>query len=426
MLTFHHTLPITLPYPIYVPDQEEDILFFDIETTGLSSKNSIVYLIGIIYYKEQHWNLTQLLANTIPSEVNLIQEFLEYAKNYKRIIHYNGTSFDLPFLMERCKIHGIEHSLLTIESYDIYQALRGIKHLLPVTDLKLKTLENYMNYHRVDKYSGNELIQIYAQYLGRLQADKLHQKTQTINDCPADTSSALVFQDVLLLHNKEDLLGLIQITPLLYLCQWMMPHKHTTNTNNPYYLLNSNTTPYLNEIEIHTEEKNNCYCILLVLPFSLQISEEYWCPVVQDTRIEYSKDISSLDHIVLTIHNTKLNLRIPIYQGELKHFYNNPKDYYYLPTEDMAIHKSIAQYVDKEFKTKAKASNCYIKLHSNFIFQPEDIYHPCFSFDHKQIVKFFELSNIEFRNTTDFYPLGRSMLYYILSNKNTIIKSNNK
>ena len=50
--------------------------------------------------------------------------------------------------------------------------------------------------------------------------------------------------------------------------------------------------------------------------------------------------------------NQFLCLLVIIYQGELKHFYPNYREYYYLPHEDRAIHKSVALYVDRNFRTK--------------------------------------------------------------------------
>ena len=44
---------------------KERIVFFDIETTGLSSKNASIYLIGTVSYEEGAWQLTQLFAESM-------------------------------------------------------------------------------------------------------------------------------------------------------------------------------------------------------------------------------------------------------------------------------------------------------------------------------------------------------------------------
>uniref|UniRef100_UPI000B13B1EB hypothetical protein n=1 Tax=Clostridium sp. NkU-1 TaxID=1095009 RepID=UPI000B13B1EB len=56
-----------------------------------------------------------------------------------------------------------------------------------------------------------------------------------------------------------------------------------------------------------------------------------------------------------------LTATIDLYEGELKFFYPDYKNYYYLIYEDKAIHKSVAEYVDKEARTKATAKTCYTR-----------------------------------------------------------------
>lgn len=52
-------------------------------------------------------------------------------------------------------------------------------------------------------------------------------------------------------------------------------------------------------------------------------------------------------------------IAVMLLQTTLKCFFKNTKDYYYLPEEDQAIHKSVSQYVDKNRRVRANAQNCY-------------------------------------------------------------------
>ncbi|MBP5385209.1 MAG: hypothetical protein K5649_06030 [Lachnospiraceae bacterium] len=70
-----------------------------------------------------------------------------------------------------------------------------------------------------------------------------------------------------------------------------------------------------------------------------------------------------------------LKVRVPIVHDELKLFFENYKDYYYLPTEDMCILKSAAHGVDPAYRVNAKKETCYTK-HSGFFI-------PQFSSDQK-------------------------------------------
>ena len=56
----------------------------------------------------------------------------------------------------------------------------------------------------------------------------------------------------------------------------------------------------------------------------------------------------------------------------------SPKDYYYLPAEDIAVHKSIASAVDKEHRVQANASNCYGKKYAIFLPQYDAMFSPVF------------------------------------------------
>ena len=48
-----------------------------------------------------------------------------------------------------------------------------------------------------------------------------------------------------------------------------------------------------------------------------------------------------------------------IYNGSLRYYHTDVKNYRYLPLEGYAIHKSAAQYVDKSRREKAVRENCY-------------------------------------------------------------------
>ena len=52
---------------------------------------------------------------------------------------------------------------------------------------------------------------------------------------------------------------------------------------------------------------------------------------------------------------------------EMKYFFKDYKNYYYLPMEHMAIHKSIAAYVDDAHKEKATKDNAFTTKTGSFI-----------------------------------------------------------
>lgn len=332
MLTIEKKCSGILSYPL---PQKEKTLFFDIETTGFSPKTSALYLIGVLYYKKNSWHLKQWFANDYMSEKEILTSFFSFLANFHCLVHYNGLGFDIPFLKEKCSQHQLikEIELLDkISQIDIYKHIFPHKKKLKVENIKQKTLEAFLHIQREDIYHGGQLIKIYQKYI---------KQCQTGNN--AETNSLM---HTLLLHNEEDLTGMLEFSGVLYLIDLLEGSMDFTMVS---------ITP-----------KKNQMTITATLPSSFP------CPLTYTGNGD-----------TLIIKENSLFLQICSYQGELKFFYENYKDYYYLPMEDTAIHKSVAAFVDKDYRQKAKRENCYQRKEG--IFYP--IYHtsisPLFRSDYK-------------------------------------------
>ncbi len=92
-------------------------------------------------------------------------------------------------------------------------------------------------------------------------------------------------------------------------------------------------------------------------------------------------------------HKEDGKLRVPLYEEELKYFYSNYKDYYYLPKEDIAVHKSVASFVDKEYREQATARNCYTRKISSYLPQWDAVFVPFFKRNYDDKALFFELTD---------------------------------
>ena len=101
-----------------------------------------------------------------------------------------------------------------------------------------------------------------------------------------------------------------------------------------------------------------------------------WVEKENDNRLEikltgdfyfYKPVCISSDQIHLTFENRYVWIQIPVYNMEARFFYENYKDYYYLPSEDRALHKSVAEYVEKEYRIRATKETCYIKKTGAFL-----------------------------------------------------------
>ena len=122
-----------------------------------------------------------------------------------------------------------------------------------------------------------------------------------------------------------------------------------------------------------------------------------------NTRYEYKLTFGKLENVAL------------------KFFYKDYKNYFYLPNEDMAIHKSMATFIDKDKKIKATKDNCYTKITDTFILIPDkpalqkkytidddSIFEEIKIFkddDNKSFIRLCELNDNEFLNSFVNYIL---------------------
>jgi uncharacterized protein len=427
MITFETKVEAKLNYPINIPYELDDIIFFDIETTGLSANTSYLYLIGCMFYKDNTWNMIQWFADDMASESLIIESFSQKIKSYKRLIHFNGSGFDIPFILKKCQQHNIPNPFEGIESFDIYRKLNPYKKKLPLANLKLKTIENYIHIHRDDLYSGEELIQIYANYLGKVQYERLHERTQNkISANIIDKSIPLLLNqtnksqnpssnellNTLLLHNLEDIKGLIKVADMLLFVDFLESFTQES--------LQKNHTQLFRLENITKSEDNTNVLFDMLLPYELPNAVNWSLALSELTNTvndNLDKKLENLE-FKLEVFENRIRLKIPIYHGELKVFYENYREYYYLPIEDYAIHQSIAQYVDKEYRVKAKPATCYTKISGSFIPQPGDIYLPTLKTSYTDKINYFDINNL-FLDDSSIYDYINSILNLILTNKKT-------
>lgn len=349
---------IRLKYPLEKLADIKDILFFDIETTGFSPGNSQIYIIGVAYIdtdtpvtiEENSFLYTfyirQLFAQSLSDEILILKDFIELSKHFKVLLHFNGDNFDIPFVEKSLKQYNISDNLSALISIDLYKKIRSLKKLLSLDRLNQTSIEKFLGIDRKDVYNGGELIYIYSKYIKSPGSKELN---------------------ILLLHNFEDVCGLITICSML-----------------SYFDFFKSNFKYLN----HSIDKIDDVNSILTIHCSSDIS--------LPNRLNINNEVLNI-----TIDNNHMEICYRIYSGIAKYFFNNYKDYFYLPAEDSAIHKSVGVFVDKAAKKKATKDTAYIKKNSTYLMIYGDIGLPVFSKDYSDKYKYVELSDIDF-NDIDF------------------------
>ena len=152
---------LKIEYDISLLAPLENILFIDIETTGLSSKTASLYIIGACSYKGNAWNGIQWFAEKPEEEINILNAFFTFASDYSVLIHFNGNQFDLPFILGRCEVLNLSYNFDNFDGIDIYKRVALCKHFLQLPNCKQKSIEKFLHLDREDKYSGGEMVKFY-------------------------------------------------------------------------------------------------------------------------------------------------------------------------------------------------------------------------------------------------------------------------
>ncbi len=342
-------------------------LFLDIETTGLSPASTTLYMIGMAAMDDngQTWRLTQWMAENKQEEPLLLSEFLRFLEPYDTLIHFNGITFDLFYLEEKLKQFQMASPLSEKKSLDLYRIFRPLKSLLGLNHMDQRTLQSFLGQKRSDPYNGKSLISVWHQYA-------------------AGPDPALA--DMLLLHNQEDLCGmtsLLGLSTYQALLDGMFSVKSCKFQDNSAVITLSLKYPLPQNIQtgrpVIPGRRN-----ISAKDCTSRRSETSSAAAVpdlfsqHDSAADSSKQRLPSAQYVLMTNFTSAALEIPAFEGELLYFFPDYRDYYYLPLERQAVHRSVAAFVDRKHRVPAKRSNCFTRKTSTFLPQPDRLVTPLF------------------------------------------------
>lgn len=364
MKTIEYIEPISdnTSFPEYYRQLFPDarLLFFDIETTGFIAKNTTLYLIGVLWYEKDGIHILQWFNEDGYSEKEILSSFSAFCKNFTHLVHFNGLGFDLPYLKQKSELLQLPFDVDThLAQIDIFKEIRSYKKIFLLDNMKQVSIEQFLGILRKDTYSGGDLIHVYQRYVARPEKE---------------------LENLLLLHNHDDLLGMPSISTIL------------------------NYKAFFEQIHISDLEASITDNHLL-LSFTF------------DASARLPKRISlTCNGIYLNAFEQKASLSIPILQDTLQHYFKDYKNYYYLPAEDMAVHKSIAAYVDAQNKEKATKNTCYVKKTDAFI--------PCYQAEEYDSFKFCATDKQGYQTLTSIQSADYSKQNEYIQNTLLAIRKN--
>lgn len=330
---------------------KERIVFFDIETTGLKAGSSQLYLIGTATFEDGGWVLRQFFAESPGEEMVVLKSFKDLVNSRASagrpiLVSYNGDTFDIPYLKSVGIQYGLGDIFQNTISFDLYRFIKPCKEIMGTPNMRLKTVEKLCGICREDTYDGGELIYVYEEFLRLKNILKGGCEDNELNDGLKENCLKC-----LLLHNAEDVADMPKVMELY-----------------GYRLLKDGDFDFLSAEVIEVPKVKGKSGLVLDVKFKLRTSlpKEFY-----KERPGMTVSASGEDPLLL-------ELCLDIYCGELRYYFVDYKNYYYLPAEDRAVHKSLASFVPADHRVKATAATCYTRKEGRFFPEPAPIFVPVF------------------------------------------------
>ena len=304
----------------------EDMLLLNVETTGLRPSSSFVYMISAGYRKEDDIFCRTWLADSRRDEEAILEEIYKLAPSFHRICTYGGNAFAFRFLKERRAIYCETPLFEGIQLIDLQKGFRPLLQILPLAHLKKEDLESFLAFDRHGVKTGKELIPVYQAW----ERDKSMQS-----------------RDPLLLHAQEDIRFLSAALEL---------------------------TSYLDFLQAKWEK-----LFLSETPDGVLFDIRLLSPVPKPA--SWTTDYASF-----TLTGCTAQVLSAAFSGQLRYFLpGSVNDYYYLPAEDTAIHRSVAQFVDRKERVKATPETCYTNRAGLFLPVPGNFPGPLFHVSYRSV-----------------------------------------
>jgi uncharacterized protein YprB with RNaseH-like and TPR domain len=150
----------------------EDFLFVDVEATGLTAGTPL-FLVGALFHSSADLKIVQMFARDYTEEAALLHHFTDVLANKEVVISFNGKSYDLPYIRDRCIFHGVPFKLGCTHIDMLHEARRRWRTRLP--NCKLQTLEKHICHRRrTGDIPGAEIPDAYHRYVHTGNVSQIH------------------------------------------------------------------------------------------------------------------------------------------------------------------------------------------------------------------------------------------------------------
>lgn len=139
---------ITIKKKIISKNINDNDLVFDIETTGFDFKRDKLVLLGLVKKIKGSSYIIQYFAEKDSEEIRLLKIYLKEVKD-KRLISFNGDTFDIGFLNSRLEAYELM-PYFPEKSLDIYRLIKKNSKFFHYDSMKLTDIEKLIGIDRDD------------------------------------------------------------------------------------------------------------------------------------------------------------------------------------------------------------------------------------------------------------------------------------
>jgi len=193
MWTFTQTVSGARRAQFRSPFPDGPIAYLDIETTGLWARRDQLTVVGIAVETRHGRRLDQHFVDEPDAEAEVLQAVMAQLRRVAGVVVYNGIGFDLPFLRERARHHGLV--LPWVEAWDLLPLAREWRRERGTPrSCSLQSVARHFRIGRKEHSSGADAVDAYYRWLEEGDEDA---------------------RDELLMHNAEDVLALPNVAERL-------------------------------------------------------------------------------------------------------------------------------------------------------------------------------------------------------------------
>ena len=167
-------LPLLSRNRLSDPINLNDILIFDLETTGLAGgAGTFPFLIGLGVFEEDGVRVYQYFLPEYGREIIAYLDLAKYFSSKTHLLTYNGKSFDYPLIKNRFILNRIDNPFISFQHIDLLHYARRLwRSHLP--NCSLATVEREIfRFHRYGDIEGWLIPQAYFDFLQTGSVDQM-------------------------------------------------------------------------------------------------------------------------------------------------------------------------------------------------------------------------------------------------------------